>query len=248
MVAWWSPPGFAAKHRADGFFFAALVALIWLGILGGFIPEIVAHVRAGKAAYPPIIHVHGAVFGGWLVVLTAQLALVRTGNLRLHRSFGLAGVGLAAVMMVVGPLTAYTMDRLEFGTPDDNTPFFFVQLTDMLSFGVLASAAFVLRNHGAAHKRLILLATLYISDAGFSRLLGDPVHNALGDGRVAYFLGLYLGNDLLILALGAYDLLTRRRLHPVYLAAIAWVVVVQLVSVHYRWDPGWLAVATKLLG
>jgi len=239
---------FSRSHPWDRNFFLAWVALIWLGVLGGFAPEVAKHIQTHARPYPWIIHVHGAVFVGWLALLTLQVMLIRTRRVSLHRRLGGLGVALAAVMLVVGPATAVVMDRLEFGTPDDNTPFLFVQMTDMLSFGLLAGAGLLLRGDAGAHKRLMLLATLYISDAGFSRLLGDAVVGWLGQGYWPYFAGLYLGNDVLILGLGAYDLITRRRLHPAYLAGVAWIAAIQMLSVHMRWDPGWKVVATHLLG
>jgi hypothetical protein len=169
------------------------------------------------------VHFHAAAFVGWLVLLTVQVGLVRAGRTDIHRKLGVLGVGLAAVMMVLGPATAIHMDALHFGTPGSDPAFMAIQFTDILAFAGLVSAAVLLRRNSAAHKRLILLATLYISDAGFSRWLGSDVGVVLGTSPAAFFAVLYLANDLLILALGGYDLVTRRRLHPAYMAGVAWV-------------------------
>ncbi len=59
------------------------------------------------------------------------------------------------------------------------------------------SAAVSLRNRPAAHKRLMLLATLYISDAGFARCLVAGVAARFGDGFLATMAALYLANDVL---------------------------------------------------
>jgi hypothetical protein len=58
----------------------------------------------------------------------------------------------------------------------------------------------------------MLLGLIYISDAGFARLLNGALAAPLGLGNWAE---LYLGSDLLMLGLGVYDLATRKRLHPV---------------------------------
>ena len=42
----------------------------------------------------------------------------------------------------------------------------------------------------------------------------------LGEGLVGTIVQLYLGSDLLLLGLGAYDLVTRGRLHPAYVAGV----------------------------
>src|SRR2546430_886324 len=68
---------FAPSHPWDRNFFLAYVALLWCGILGGFVPEMVQHIAQRKPPFPLIIHVHGIVFLGWLVLLTAQVVLIR---------------------------------------------------------------------------------------------------------------------------------------------------------------------------
>ena len=54
------------------------------------------------------------------------------------------------------------------------------------------------------------------------------------------FAVLYLGNDLLVLGLGAYDWITRRRLHPAYVAGVAWTLALQLTAASLLLSPGWL--------
>src|SRR5678816_853054 len=83
------------------------IAIVWAGILLGFGHEIVQHIQSGERPYPLIVHVHGAVFVGWLVLLTTQVLLIRGGRFAIHRRLGLAGAGLAAVMIVLGPATAF---------------------------------------------------------------------------------------------------------------------------------------------
>ena len=60
------------------------------------------------------------------------------------------------------------------------------------------------------------------SPAGSIHLLG---HRLLGLLVVIYF-----GPNLLILAVGAYDLVTRRRLHPAYVIGVAWVLANQMTA------------------
>ena len=239
---------FAPYHKWDRNFFLTYVALLWLGILGGFVPEIVAHVAQHKPPFPLIIHFHAVTFVGWLAVLTAQVLLIRRRRADLHRKLGAAAMGLAGLMVVIGPATAFYMQRYHWGTPESDPPFLAIQLTDILAFAVLASAAFALRKDSSAHKRLILLATLYISDAGFARLFGDDVHSLLGNGFWPLVATLYLANDLLIVGIGAYDLATRKRLHPAYAAGIAFIFAVQMTAVFLDRSPAWKPVALRLIG
>ncbi len=243
------PAPFAPYHRWDRNFFFTYVVLIWFGVLNGFVPEIIQHVAKNKPPYPIIIHVHALAFVGWLVVLTIQTLLIRRGRHDLHKKLGFAAMGLAAIMIVVGPATAFYMQRYHWGTPDSDPAFLAVQLTDILAFaGGFVTAAFVLRGDPSAHKRLILLATLYISDAGSARFLGDGVHAFAGDGFFPFMMEAYLANDLLVLGLGAYDLVTRKRLHPAYVRGVAWTTAMQLTAAFLYRAPFFLPVAKHLIG
>jgi hypothetical protein len=238
----------APYHASDRNVFLAYVVLLWFGILGGFVPEIVQHIAQHQPPYPLIIHVHGLVFVAWLVVLTAQVLLIRQRRADLHRKLGAAAMGLAALMVIVGPATAYTMQRYHWGTSDSDPPFLAVQLGDIVGFAGLVSAGFLLRDDSPAHKRLLLLATLFISDAGFARLFGGSVHALLGHGFWPLFFTLYLANDVLIVGLGAYDLVTRKRLHPAYIAGVAWMFALQLTAIFLDRSPAWKPVALALIG
>jgi hypothetical protein len=239
---------FAPYHKWDRNFFLTYVVLIWFGVLNGFVPEIVQHIAKNKPPYPFIIHVHAVAFVGWLVVLTIQTLLIRRSRHDLHKKLGLAAMALAAIMIVVGPATAFYMQRYHWGTPESDPAFIAIQLTDILAFAGLAGAAFALRGDPSAHKRLIILATLYISDAGFARFLGDGVHALVGSGFFPFMASAYLANDLLALGLGAYDLVTRKRLHPAYIAGVLWTAALQLTATFLYRAPFFLPVAKHLIG
>src|ERR687890_369630 len=64
-----------------------------------------------------LVHAHGAVMTLWVVYFTAQIALIRTRNVRLHMTMGMAGVALAAVVVVVGLATAYDAQLVRHSAP-----------------------------------------------------------------------------------------------------------------------------------
>jgi len=236
---------FAPYHPWDRNFFLAYVAIIWVGILAGFVPEIVKHIASNDPAFPIIIHVHGVVFVSWLLLLTLQLLLIRGHQLKLHRRIGLAGPYLAGAVVVVGILTSLTMDRIELPTPLGDAGFLSIQLLDLTEFGILAFAAYAARNLPSAHKRLILLATLSIADAGFARWLGNSLH--FGDGAFASYVELFLPTSLLVLGIGVYDLVTRRRLHPAYVAGATLVIGCQLTASWLWHNAAWTGFATRVV-
>jgi hypothetical protein len=240
---------FASYHKWDRDFFLLWVALIWLGVSVGFGRQIAEQVETHQSAPPHIVFVHAAVFIGWLLLLTVQVLLVRSRRVNIHRRLGIAGMVLAVLVVMLGAAVALTMARLRFGAHGTVPPILSFQLAEMLGFTGLSGAAFLLTRQPAAHKRLILLATLYISGAGFARLLGwDGVplpwlFDVRGGASLGHFwpdwAAFSLANDVLILGLGVYDWITRRRLHPAYIAGAAYIAVLQLTAVALMVDPLW---------
>jgi hypothetical protein len=214
-----------------------------------FAPQIARHLRSQAVPYPLIIHLHAAAFVGWLMLLTAQVLLVRAKRLDLHRRLGLLGAGLAAFMFIIGPATAVFVHRRAFGTANEDPSFLAIQLTDILAFAGLIIPALLWRRDSAVHKRLVLLATLYITDAGFTRWLGDPIANMLAAHPFAsQMAALYLCPDILVAGLGAYDLITRRRLHPAYIAGATWIITAQLTGTSLLLSAAWKPISVSLIG
>ena len=243
-----SPAGFASYHKRDRDLFLAMAAMIWAGMFLGFGSDLARHFATPHVAYPPVVYFHAVAFGGWLVVFTTQIWLIRGRRLNLHRQLGTLAVALAAIMIALGPATAFAMQRARLGTSESDPPFLASQLLSILSFAGLAAWAFAARRNPSAHKRLMLLATLAISDAGFARWLGSSVNAVLGSGFIGTLGSIYLGSDTLVVGLGVYDLATRRRLHPAYVVAVVWMVAIQLAATALVRDPQWKAVALALIG
>ena len=244
---------FAPAHPADGVLYLAYIALIWVGMVIGFGRGIAKHIESNAPPYPMILHVHSAVFVTWLVAFTAQILLIRAAKPALHRRLGVAMAFGVGVLAIVGPLTAYIIHNLNWGTPQSDPAFLSVLLFDVIGFVGLCVAAFVLRKQPAAHKRLMMLAILQLSTAGFARWLGGPIGAAYpfgywGQSFWATFLILHLTNDLLALGIGVHDLLTRGRLHPAYVIGLVWSFGWQVIHVSLYLAPAWLPVAKWLLG
>ena len=51
-----------------------------------------------------------------------------------------------------------------------------------------------------------------------------------------------------MLSLGAYDLISRRRLHPAYLLGVAWAVTLQITALSLLPNPAWKALTLRLIG
>jgi hypothetical protein len=240
-----APGPFAPNHPWDRNFFLLYVGLAWLGILMGFVPEIVTHVQTHAKPFPLIVHFHAVAFMGWLALFSVQVLLIRTRRWELHRKLGFAMLGLAAVMMVLGPATALIADHGKIGTPEDDPGFLAIQFTDIAAFVGLLSVAVVFRNTAPVHKRLILMATIYITDAGYARWLGGPAHQLFGNTAFSPWASAYSGTMLLFLGIGVYDLITRRRLHPAYLAGLVWVLAIEVTALGLYANAGWKTLAAS---
>ena len=207
------------------------------------------HIRHANHAYPLIVHLHAFLFGGWLVLLTTQLMLVRGGRLDLHRRLGMAMAWLIPVMVVVALATAWTVQRQAALLPGPQDPqFISINLTDMLGFATLAGAAIVLRRDPSAHKRLMLLSLFYLSTAGFARLWLLTIGPAGVNGFWGFFIVYNFGGDVAVVLLGVYDLATRGRLHPTYVLGAGWIVANELAAAWLFFSPGWRVISVKLLG
>jgi hypothetical protein len=159
--------------------------------------------------FTALVHVHGALFTAWVLLFIVQTALVASRRVAVHRRLGLAGAALAGAMVVAGALTAVaTAARGSAPLGVDPLAFLAIPLFDMVLFATFVTSALVLRRDTEAHKRLMLLAYISIVVAAVARLPG-----VLSAGPPAFF-GL---SFLFVVVAGIYDLLSRRRVHRVYL-------------------------------
>jgi hypothetical protein len=242
-----SSPKSADRRRFDRNFFLLLVVLVWLGILMGFGPEIAHRVKA-RQPFEMVVYIHGGVFVGWLCLLTAQVLLIRSRRVDIHRELGMAGVALYGAMIVLAAATSVVVDYDHFATPQSDPSFLSIQLADIVNFAVLGGAAIAMRKSGDAHKRLMILATICISNAGFARWWDPGLEKLFGDGLWGSWAQDYLSDFLLIALLGAYDLFSRGRLYAAYVLGSAWELAVGFVGAWLYVSPWWKPVATALIG
>jgi hypothetical protein len=158
----------------------------------------------------------------------------------MHRRLGIAGVLLAAVMIVVGATTAIKAAARGSAPPGaDSLAFLAIPMFDMLLFSTLVASAFFLRRDREAHKRLMLLAYISIIVAAVARLPGVFPLGPLG------FFG--LGYIFLLIAV-IYDLGSRHRVHRAYVWGGAWMVASVPLRLALSSTATWRAIAQFLTG
>lgn len=239
---------FQARHRGDRIFFIACLLFIWTAILMGFGPGAIKQFGGEGTPRPLYLHLHAIAFFGWLALLTVQFTLVQTRQVRVHGLLGIGGAGLAAIMVVLGTWTALesVSARIARGS---NPGFLAVQLMDLFLFAALAAAALIMRTDRAAHRRLILMATLQLTGAGFGRWLGKTLGPMFADfGILGGWVPLYGLVGVGMAALGLYDLATRGRFHRLYLPSVAFALAGQFIALLLVQNPDWIAFVTRVAG
>jgi hypothetical protein len=226
----------ASAHR----FYIGISLLAALIAAMGFWPTYFAPLLAGTADHPQVIHVHAAVFSGWLALFAAQVAFAATGQIALHKKLGQVGIWYGVAIILVGTFTAFSQfaDRVDAGRIEEAQTRLLAPLTDMIVFPIFFGAAVFYRRRPELHKRLMLVATTTLLVAAALRMsfLGEPLPRPMR--LMIWFSPLLLGM--------AYDLIARRSIHPVYIVGLAALYTLSLRGYLLETDAwlafsGWLA-------
>ena len=211
-------------RKYDRQFFLAITILLLAVVAIGFAPS---YYLAGvfRAPLPsPMVHVHGAVFSSWMVLLLVQTGLISAKRIGWHRNLGVAGFLLAGVMVAVAILTAADLAARLKAVPNSEPvlSFLVVPFVDAFNFAVLAGFAYALRKNPTAHKRLIIIATAGISGAAFFRW---HVAILFHDGYAAY-----AASYVFLLLLATYDLWSTHKIHRATIWGSAFLVFMEQIS------------------
>ena len=177
------PTPASTRRFQPGFAFWLILAMC-LFVFGGFgMHSALPALRGAFPPAPPIVHLHGAVFVSWMLLLLVQSGLVSAGQVALHRRLGLWGIAHAAAIMILGLFLQLIASRAGMDAGRDPG-------TDGLYLGLLAFAGFIplftlaIRNAARrpqVHRSLILLAMLPVLPPGVNRFwfralgLDDPI-------------------------------------------------------------------------
>lgn len=254
--------GTPRAHAADRWIFVFMAAWFIAITLTGFIPDSMAKVemvRAGaRPPFPPVLHLHAVLMGSFLLTLLAQSWLMATGRRDLHMRLGVAGVALAAALVLVGLVLAPTMYYETWNALKSAPSGARTQLQDLLSFkenilllqlriGLLFSLFLVIAvrarsGNAGLHKRMMFLATAMALPAGLDRIAWLPTFLPASPVSIDIYTFLAVSPML------AWDLFRNRSLHPAYAMWFA-VTLPCALAVNLLWDtPWWHAAARQMMG
>jgi hypothetical protein len=227
-----------AVARRDRLFFGGMAIAMLATVLVGFGPTYYFSTVSGTTfELTRPLHVHGAAFTSWMVLLVIQSTLVAAGRTDLHRKLGVVGAVLGAVMMVLGAYVALTRFHAGLMSPPPGIPagvLLAVALATIVVFPVLFGSALLLRRRTDYHKRLVLIATCELVIAAVARW---PGVSSLGPP------GFFALTDLFLVALVVYDFRSRGRIHPATLWGGLFLVASQPLRLAIGFSAPWAAFA-----
>jgi hypothetical protein len=254
--------GTARAHAIDRWIFVFTAASLIAIVFTGFIPDSfmkVAAIGAGqRPPFPPILHVHAALMGSFLLLLLAQSVLMATGRRNGHMQLGIAGMVLAPAVVISGFILVPTMYHMTWGAAHFGPAPVRQQLQPILPFidnilllqfraGLLFAVCMgiALRSRvreGGVHKRLVFLAIATALPAAFDRMLWLPTTMPSSP------LGADLYSILAFAPMFIWDLIRNRRVHRAYWIWAALFVPTTALA-YALWDkPWWHAAAHRIMG
>jgi hypothetical protein len=205
------------RTRHDHVFFQAISALIAIVVFVGFaqtyyLPGYLSGALTLPAwkqglvpPHPWIVHIHAVLFSSWIGILLLQASLVFMRRVDLHRKLGVATIALAALMLLVGFAVSCESLARNFAPADPRLGFAATNVLALMVFSTLVYFAYRERFNPAAHKRLMMVATIQLLPAAIVRLPVPGIAGSPPTPEICCY--------PLLLLMAGYDLWTMRNVH-----------------------------------
>jgi hypothetical protein len=232
---------------AERVFYLSMMAAIFLLVVWGFAPSF--FLRSWLT--PPATYIdrpdwmsrafiaHGLLATGWLILFAVQTVLIGRKQLRLHKAIGEATYPLYFANVAMGAFVGFVGARYGFhAVPFDSITFAALPWMVILAFAVLGWAGLKERRDPQRHKRLMLLATIALADAGIARV--TVFRGLLPDWMSA--------TALFLIPLVVWDLAKFRRLHRTTILGGLLVAAAVLLAIPVGMSEPWHAVVSTIIG
>ena len=202
----------------------------------------------GTPPLSALLHIHGAVMTGWVVLLVVQTSLIAAHRVHWHRRLGVFGAFWAALVVIVGSVTTLHAAAREVRAHTDfaasQVVITSLDLLQMLFFAGFVAIAIWQRHRPDYHKRLMLLTIACMLPDALARL---PVSFMAQATEVELNLRIMVGLDAFIIICVGLDTFWHRRLHP----AFAWGALLFVGAFHLALyatqSHAWIAFGESLL-
>ena len=225
----------ANRGRTSRWFYVGTALFMIAVSLAGFGPSIIDQSRRIAPATPLSV-AHGVVAASWLLLFLTQAILIASRRVHAHRRIGVAGAAFAFLMVVItvpavieggrrGHDSSGDIARV-FSTPPgvavpapptaESVVPLFGTLAGPFIWGVLVAAGLRYRHRPDVHKRLMLVALVYLVDVPLLHLTGVLV-SWWPDLQTAGLIGSRVIFVAVLFASAMNDKLARGGVHPVSL-------------------------------
>jgi hypothetical protein len=224
-----SPIADQSNARSPLSFHLGFAVLMSVLVVAGFWPTYLWPLfSGGDIPGSPLLHVHAAVFFGWMAILIRQTWLVARRRSREHIDRGPWGFAWAGAVFLLGMAVSIALMQRLLGDGDvaglpgalwgASAP-----LVDITQFAILIILGWRSRKRRDRHKRYMALATVAIMPAATARM--------------GYLLGpwsMELVFALVVAALIAYDFKDTQRVHPATVIGVLILLPRALLNVSYK--------------
>src|SRR5262249_45560805 len=143
-------------------------------IFAGFARNYYLRTWIGTRPISFMVHVHGLVMTAWVALFLVQVLLVSRHRIDLHRTLGMTGAFLAAIVLGLGIYTIGSSIDRRFPHPSLTLVaelFVAFDGVSLLLFAALVATALIQRRRPETHGRLMLAAMVSLLPPAYGRLV-----------------------------------------------------------------------------
>jgi len=179
-------------------FYVAVAMVLALLVFAGFARTFYLRAWFDVPPITTLLQLHSIAFTAWFVLFVIQARLIAAQNYRTHMQLGIAGVAIAAIVTILGFITAIMSADAPRVRPMgmNSQQFVLVPLVGITFFAVFVAAAVAFRRRADLHKRFMILAMISVIGPPVARLIaltqaGDyfgPIQMAVPAGLLLWCL------------------------------------------------------------
>jgi hypothetical protein len=230
-----------SQRRFDRRFYLGWSLVFLALVFSAFMRSYYLKTFFGTPALSMLVHIHGVVMTGWVVLLAVQTTLISAHRVQWHRLLGAFGATWAVLVVILGTTTTLNAAAREVrehtAFASEQVTILGLELVQMLMFACLVAAAVWLRRRVDWHKRLMLLTVICMLPSAIARLPMSFQSNEI----------ILLYVDLFLLICVGVDTFRHHRLHP----AFGWGALLILLMLHIAFvstkTPWWISFGSSLV-